>query len=545
MRYLLYICFVAIGWSCYDDKGNYDYREINEVEVLLEKQYVVTSMYTDFRIEPEYKQSLRENSKNLTYIWLEMKDGTKEVVLDTLGTDPVLDLEINGDVPGFRHVRFLRLLVTDEISGLCYIADTKLQVAKSFYKSWMLLHQSAEGTAKLAAVEYIGGEVRFRKDAYGDESGKQFRGKPLRLGVFDRFYSDYYDSENGYIMNGFAIVTDREDESGIYCQWKKFRQMGSFDKMVYPADMDDFNISKVSFLGGSDQAIQMCLSGGKLYQSSYAGKFYKVHVNPEIEGEINLSLVGKEASVPILYDRAGHRFFYYWHWGVREGSPYPVFDPARENPEEYMLNPIPFRKGNVTEVDPNALTKEQDMLYIGRGYGDRSQTRCVYAIGLGSDKCYLYEFNNGNAFLYDNEYYGPTFKAYRELDIPKGMTKESRLTSSRLYNGIFFYTSGNVVYRYDSNTGDSREIYRHDGAVKAICLDFAKREDTNLEDDPFMGNNWTAMQQMGIAFEMSDSTYEFVVLHLDNTGKVSLDDSIYSPEQVYRGLGKIVDIAFV
>lgn len=545
MKYIYYLLLVILGCSCYDDKGNYNYEEINEINIRLEKLYVVTSLYTDIKIVPEYSQTLRENHDNLTFRWEELSGEFLSQSTDTLGITSELELNINADEPGFKYVRYLRLVVEDNVSGLRYIADTKLQVAKPFYKSWMILHEE-NGVAQLAAVEYLGGEVRYRKDAYGEESGKSFAGKPVALGVFDHFETDYYDAgaNKNYVSNGFAIVTDRAVESGVYCQWNGFRQMASFDKMVYPADAGGFNVAKVSFLGGGTSSIQLCVSGGKLFQSLYSGKFYKAHVHSEVAGEIDITLVGKEGNCPMFYDQTGKRFLWYRNSEWNLTTPYPQFDPAKENPEKAMVRLVPFRVENVTEVDPSNLRKEQKMLYMGQGYAESMYDHLMYAVGLGADKCYVYEFKNGNPFLYDR--YGASFNAYYEKDIPEGLTEESCLTSSRTYNGIFFYTSNNVVYRYDYNTGNYREIYRHEGAVKATYANFAKKQKTYLEDDPFMGNNYPMWQQMGIVFQMLDGSYEFVVLQLDGTGKVDAGgSSLYPSVQVYRGLGKVADVVFV
>ena len=66
-----------------------------------------------------------------------------------------------------------------------------------------------------------------------------------------------------------------------------------------------------------------------------------------------------------------------------------------------------------------------------------------------------------------------------------------------------------------------------------------------MDDDPFMGNNYTMWQQMGIVFEMPDGTSEFVVLHLDTAGKINMEEGEYPSKQVYKGLGKVASIAFV
>ena len=540
MKYLSILLLTVLCYSCYEDKGNYDYIDINEVHVYLEEMYVATSLYTNVKIEPQYSQTLRDNHDNLRFTWQELSNENETTPIDTLSTAPTLELNINADEPGFQYVRYLRLVVEDTISTLRYITDTKLQVAKPFYKSWMILHE-VNNIAQLAAVEYLGGDIKFRTDVFTELTGKSLQGKPITLGVFDSFSANFYDET---IHNGFAIVTDRPEESGIYCQWKEFEQMTSFDKMIYPADMAEFDINQISFLGGSRNIEGICLAGGKLYQSIYAGKYYKAHIHPDVQGAIDLVKVGIQGLCPIFYDQAGKRFLYYDNEERFPTAPYLQFDPEVENSTDYVLSFIPEREGNVSEVSLNHITKEQTMLYMGHGYGEGMYDYCTYAIGLGESKCYIYEIINGYPIYYDT--YGPSFKAYYEQDSPVGLTKESCLATSKTYNGIFFYTSGNTVYKYDYNTQTAQEIYSHAGSTKAVCMDFAKQQETYLDDDPFMGNNYPMWQQLGIAFQMNDGSYEFVVLHLDITGKVASEGSdLYPSVQVYRGLGKVADIAFV
>ena len=57
MRYLNILCFLAIFSliGCYDDKGNYDYSELNEISLLPDAQdglYAI-ARYDTLRISPE------------------------------------------------------------------------------------------------------------------------------------------------------------------------------------------------------------------------------------------------------------------------------------------------------------------------------------------------------------------------------------------------------------------------------------------------------------------------------------------------------------
>ena len=74
MKRLIFIVgFVA--WflvGCYDDKGNYDYHDFNEVTIGnrgFDTAYLLTSYVDTLRISPELEFKLEEN-KHLTYEWV-------------------------------------------------------------------------------------------------------------------------------------------------------------------------------------------------------------------------------------------------------------------------------------------------------------------------------------------------------------------------------------------------------------------------------------------------------------------------------------------
>ena len=57
--------------SCYDEKGNYTYQEVNTLDVSLNKVYSVRlDKDTTVTIIPQLSQSLQENEDNLEYTWL-------------------------------------------------------------------------------------------------------------------------------------------------------------------------------------------------------------------------------------------------------------------------------------------------------------------------------------------------------------------------------------------------------------------------------------------------------------------------------------------
>ena len=71
MRRLIYILVLLLFVSCYDDKGNYDYEDINTVAVELDELYSVRlDKDTTLTIVPRLSQLLQKDDKNLSYVWL-------------------------------------------------------------------------------------------------------------------------------------------------------------------------------------------------------------------------------------------------------------------------------------------------------------------------------------------------------------------------------------------------------------------------------------------------------------------------------------------
>ena len=72
-RYLLFLVLTCLFISCYDDKGNYDYVDINEVEIsgiAQDKFYEKIAFVDTLKLYPEIKGSLYgSDADKYTYEW--------------------------------------------------------------------------------------------------------------------------------------------------------------------------------------------------------------------------------------------------------------------------------------------------------------------------------------------------------------------------------------------------------------------------------------------------------------------------------------------
>ena len=541
MKRLIYFILGLLVASCYDDKGNYTYQEVNTLDVSLNKVYSVRlDKDTTVTIIPQLSQSLQENEDNLEYTWLHSTTNHNfygHGKFDTVGLEKNLNFHIDPEAKNLAYAHYFRLNVYDRITDIEYPVNTTIELIKPYVGSWMILHRK-NGQTELGSVEYIGGDIVVQEDAYYEETGKRFTGKPQALMSYTTSCK-YYGTGSGWNM--FTVITDDPVESGVYCQWKHFEKKDSLTRMVAPLAQNSFDFQHITLADGDGTASAFLLSGGMLYQSPRAGKIYEPAA--DLEGEVNITLASKISNNALLYDEAGHRFAFYYNTsdglGVKKYDPL-YFSESEENTN--LIKAIPTRDGNVSAVNPNKLPEDQKVLYLGTGYQYASAWTSVYAYALAKNdtRCFVYEFNPRGFNYSDNA----SFNGYYTINIPQGLDESAVFASTPPYSGLLFYASGNTVYRLDFKQagGKATAIYTHAGG-KAVKMKFAKRYLSS--SNAFDAYEFDVQYSLGIGFDMGNGKGDFVILNLSSTGSVGGDSEHYPAKQVYTDFGEITDFVFI
>lgn len=541
MKRLIYFILGLLVASCYDDKGNYTYQEVNTLDVSLNKVYSVRlDKDTTVTIIPQLSQSLQENEDNLEYTWLHSTTNHNfygHGKFDTVGLEQNLSFHIDPEAKNLAYAHYFRLNVYDRITDIEYPVNTTIELIKPYVGSWMILHRK-NGQTELGSVEYIGGDIVVQEDAYYEETGKRFTGKPQALMSYTTSCK-YYGTGSGWNM--FTVITDDPVESGVYCQWKHFEKKDSLTRMVAPLAQNSFDFQHITLADGDGTASALLLSGGMLYQSPRAGKIYEPAA--DLEGEVNITLASKISNNALLYDEAGHRFAFYYNTsdglGVKKYDPL-YFSESEENTN--LIKAIPTRDGNVSAVNPNKLPEDQKVLYLGTGYQYASAWTSVYAYALAKNdtRCFVYEFNPRGFNYSDNA----SFNGYYTINIPQGLDESAVFASTPPYSGLLFYASGNTVYRLDFKQagGKATAIYTHAGG-KAVKMKFAKRYLSS--SNAFDAYEFDVQYSLGIGFDMGNGKGDFVILNLSSTGSVGGDSEHYPAKQVYTDFGEITDFVFI
>ena len=528
--------------ACYDDKGNYNYSEINEIVVDLAESYVLPLTDTTLVIRPNISQTLLDRKDNLTYTW-QCSNSTFASAgnADTISYADTVAIVINPDSSEINYNYYLRFNIYDHEYGIMHPYQTRIQVFKPYQGAWMVLHKQG-GETRLGSVEYLGEERTSNNDVYYPATGKKLQGEPVNIACHDfAIASEYFENiepagSPAYGYDILMMVTSDGQESGIYNYLNHFYQWNSLQNMIYPDDRNSFDYSKVTTLQG-ENAYTLCISNGTLYQAYYGLKFYKVQPATDVTGDINITCGSIVGQSPIAYDSDGRRFLYYPARtnGTTNLEP-DNFDPATDNTA--TLNLVPNRPGDAGYgiVDLNAIPEDQEMLYIGQGfkYGELPANVYGYAFAKGSENSYVYEFDaqsfyNSNKLLIN----------YHILTTPEGVDENSCFASGCAYNGILFYTSGNKVYRLDFSQkgGSVSVIYTHSKGT-ITSMEFAKAgKSTPAATYPEYIYN--PNQELGIAIDNGNGTSDFVILDLNTAGSVD-ESHIFE-----RTFGTIKDIAYI
>ena len=130
--------FLLIITSCYEDKGNYDYREMNDIEISVETESSSYALGDKVISKPKLVFTLGKEPSDLSYEWT--FDG--HVIADTR------DLEWIADT--IASTKELRLAVMDNNTGVTYFGSTYISVSSAYASNGWVVLSEKEGISTLA-----------------------------------------------------------------------------------------------------------------------------------------------------------------------------------------------------------------------------------------------------------------------------------------------------------------------------------------------------------------------------------------------------------
>lgn len=551
--YLLALCVILIT-SCYEDKGDYDYQNVNEVTIKVNSTYgaMKQEQAFDYTITPEISQTLgKEDFSNLKFEWY-VNNSSDQQKGELLSEEKSLTIHVDPD--NFKPKYYIRLYVTDSSTEAVELYPIVFEIINPYENAWMVLHD-VNNHAEVGSIEYLGGDIKITHDALSKERGESLKGQAVSLcsRKQDLYYPQYWNGLD--VQTQFYVNTTLAEESGLVNQAEHFMLLGNWQKIIFPEDYAGYNPDNVLF-GDSNQGFVMT-SNGKVFQGGgYSFLMFGMYPDSEVKTDCPDYYIEKAFGMPqtaIGYDKVGHRFLHlYLQNNYWMGS--SQFDPNASRGEMSYISDSPDNAFN-----PNNIDKNRELVdFVGGYWYDKTaraswQRFSVYAYMLNSElpKSYIYVFHaypmtNGT----DETDNTPAYAMYT-INTPNGITKDTPMTSGPTFNNILFYAVDNKVYKLDFGitNGSSTLIYQHpDAEAKITCLQMAfENYNTALGEDENAGTEEYGhpySRCMAVGVNLPGNKGEVIVLQLNNAGKVD-EDSKYPATQTHTGFGKIKDITFI
>jgi len=483
---------LLLGWSCNSDEGNYDYNEINEINVT-----GIAATYTaytgdNFKITPSLNPTLDDgsNSNRYTYKWVALNyalfgDGATTVIATTKD----FDAQIKLPPAKYKVIYFVK----DSVTGVTWqAADFELNVVSAVYEGWLVIGD-VNGKARLDMVSIIPGVAtpRVINDALAlTGSDLKLEGNAVDVSCFNLPLTS--PLTYGIYVTASESGTARLDENSF--AWKQSQNIayetvgGSF-----PTNFGvDFMKTPISSAGGEN----FIYSKGNIYyyyrgmstkyglpQNKVATETKNFYASPFI-AENNGS-----SGTAVFYDRDGRRFLRFnYSAGNCSAMPTPV-------------------GANVLDW---TTTTNCDLVYMTTSAFNQYENFAVLR-NISTGKYYLLRFD-----LKLNQTY------YKEILNAPDFDKAAKFAVSP-DSGYLFYVAGNKLYEYDNGI-QSAKLMIDKGSNEITFIDFNPKAKTFAKKLILGSYNGT-----GGKLELFDVPPVNGDLILTNT---------------YDGLCKIVDVAY-
>lgn len=247
---LILLAWGTVLLSCYDDKGNYDYHPINELEISgIENEYIRVKWDT-LKIPAPIITYTQAEMTGLKYCW--EIDGKK------VSQNPSLEYIISNRAE--RDYK-CRLTVSDTVLNVDYYKTFKLKVFTPYSEGLMVLTQYDDRPMVSFLGVIDGVEKNFKIGVYEAENNEKLEGKPLGIEQPDiQFYK-------GVVCIHTSIGTYTLDPV-------QFKKLKLYDKTELTKPEDDFEMVFCRFTDEDARIGHAIGKNGRLYpKHARNGKF--------------------------------------------------------------------------------------------------------------------------------------------------------------------------------------------------------------------------------------------------------------------------------
>lgn len=549
--------------SCYEDKGNYDYRfdSMNQVDIsnvsyqpeayegvsgkVIEVQLPLTEDKVQ-RVEAKLSQTLSDNYDNLDFTWYTSYTASKtdpitgspivEAVKDTLHTKGYVELEFPANTD--RNYAVI-MEVKDRTTDLDYYAKLNVKTRLLFKNSLFFLHQQG-GETFLGNVEKIGTMLESRSNAY----------KTAKPTITDNPFADAvklgYTSCPYPEVNGLMVFRS----NGRGNTYNVFKALDTYNVPLVPAVSSSFVASRVITVGNiATGNIFKCLLSrdGQFYMGKWA-PYYTVPGEDAEEslqsGDYRVTAATVTESYYVLWDAKNNRFIYQSN---SDWFPFQLNEYAQNPPHSvYPVMDAKVDFSSLGTLSPVGKTAVYGFIASHNEFFPDAKPQFIFKDA--DNNFYLYELTpvdaggksrGGDAGASESAF---TITGKKLPDFHPGSNLAS-ITYNPWFstNYIFYAKDGNVI-RHNLSNGDEQVIYTAPAGYTVSVIKF-RTEDA--ESNSTMGSN---LGDLGLYLSIGmNKESNGAVAEIKLTPAADVDESFSlfcDKDSEGNAFGRILDLQF-
>lgn len=549
--------------SCYEDKGNYDYRfdSMNQVDIsnvsyqpeayegvsgkVIEVQLPLTEDKVQ-RVEAKLSQTLSDNYDNLDFTWYTAYTATKrdpmtgrevtETVRDTLRTNGYVDLNFPANTD--RNYSVI-MEVKDRTTDLDYYAKLNVKTRLLFKNSLFFLHQK-DGETFLGNVEKIGTMLESRSNAY----------KTAKPTITDNPFADAvklgYTSCPYPEVNGLMVFRS----NGRGNTYNVFKALDTYDVPLVPAVSSSFVASRVITVGNiATGNIFKCLLSrdGQFYMGKWA-PYYTVPGEDAEEslqsGDYRVTAATVTESYYVLWDAKNNRFIYQSN---SDWFPFQLNEYAQNPP--HSVYPVMNAKvdfSSLGTLSPVGKTAVYGFIASHNEFFPDAKPQFIFKDA--DNNFYLYELTpvdaggksrGGDAGASESAF---TITGKKLPDFHPGSNLASITYNPWFSTNYIFYAKDDNVIRHNLSNGDEQVVYTAPAGYTVSVIKF-RTEDA--ESNSTMGSN---LGDLGLYLSIGmNKESNGAVAEIKLTPAADVDESFSlfcDKDSEGNAFGRILDLQF-
>lgn len=394
----------AVLQSCSEDEGNYDYVDLNDVEILdIEDSYTL-DQFKSIKIRPTFSFKQGYDESNLEYLWYMYPD-LRLNDADTLSKERNLDIVLKS-IPANYNARYK---VTDKETGIYYDFKFRIKVTSVMSDGLVILSE----IDKKANIAMLNASGTMYQDAFYTINNEYAGENPVGLGnMNNRYYKGvliFCDDKNGGCVGSHISFDKIRTISDLFWVPEEFPKPVGF----FPGNWTDFMITEKGFYHRSLMSLPPLKYGYPLAEMSVFPVRFQV------------GLFGL-----VMYDNKSEGFKKY-RFGLQDvpSMPDALFDPAHIG---------------------------MQMLAGGDGYKKEA-----YGLFYDDEKDTYYSLISAYTSGYNKKFIPETkLQLTSAIDIDKATCFDLSTVSPQ-----YFYSVGNKLYCLNAKNGITKLVYSFDSGV--------------------------------------------------------------------------------